>query len=349
MLTDADWAGCQSTCGSTSSFRVFLGDNLLSWSAKRQHTLSRSIAEVEYQSVANVVAETAWLCNLLRELHSPLSTATLVYCDNVNAFYMSVNPVQHQRTKHIEIDIHFVRDMVTAGQSIQTVVDKEMIWQRLHPHHFRTTATHLIKIASQQVQQIVRQCNLIFKFFPWSSKDTSSHIIWFDLDLTEMDGCTGYSKEQMKQNILKQHSIFRHQIQELHRLYKRQRDLMNELTRKEHYAFFRVFAEDYGTMGLRYGTPNLSAGATFIQELHRLYKRQRDLMNELTRKEHCNVTMLTKAATSRLFLSQLLSRKVVDLELPADVDGDTEGKQPHQNVQNFTDLNKQIQVEEASF
>ncbi|GKD58649.1 ribonuclease H-like domain-containing protein [Tanacetum coccineum] len=116
MLTDADWAGCQSTCGSTSSFRVFLGDNLLSWSAKRQHTLSRSIAEVEYQSVANVVAETAWLCNLLRELHSPLSTATLVYCDNVNAFYMSVNPVQHQRTKHIEIDIHFVRDMVTAGQ-----------------------------------------------------------------------------------------------------------------------------------------------------------------------------------------------------------------------------------------
>ncbi|GKF14578.1 ribonuclease H-like domain-containing protein, partial [Tanacetum coccineum] len=60
--------------------------------------------------------ETAWLCNLLRELHSPLSTATLVYCDNVSAVYMSANPVQHQRTKHIEIDIHFIRDMVTAGQ-----------------------------------------------------------------------------------------------------------------------------------------------------------------------------------------------------------------------------------------
>ncbi|GJY46264.1 ribonuclease H-like domain-containing protein [Tanacetum coccineum] len=66
--------------------------------------------------VANVVAETAWLRNLLRELHYPLSTATLVYCDNVSAVYMSANPVQHQRTKHIEIDIHFVRDMVTAGQ-----------------------------------------------------------------------------------------------------------------------------------------------------------------------------------------------------------------------------------------
>ncbi|GJY91284.1 ribonuclease H-like domain-containing protein [Tanacetum coccineum] len=77
--TDVDWAGCPSTRRSTS-------------------------------------AETVWLRNLLRELHSPLSTAILVYCDNVSAVYMSVNPVQHQRTKHIEIDIHFVRDMVTAGQ-----------------------------------------------------------------------------------------------------------------------------------------------------------------------------------------------------------------------------------------
>ncbi|GJR86601.1 ribonuclease H-like domain-containing protein [Tanacetum coccineum] len=66
--------------------------------------------------VADVVAEIAWLRNLLRELHSPLSTATLVYCDNVSAVYMSTNPVQHQRTKHIEIDIHFVQDMLTVGQ-----------------------------------------------------------------------------------------------------------------------------------------------------------------------------------------------------------------------------------------
>ncbi|GKC32149.1 ribonuclease H-like domain-containing protein [Tanacetum coccineum] len=114
--TDADWAGCPSTRRSVSGYCVFLGDNLLSWSAKRQHTLSRSSDEAEYQGVANVVAETAWLRNLLCELQSPLSTATLVYCDNVSAVYMSVNPVQHQRTKHIEIDIHFIRDMVTAGQ-----------------------------------------------------------------------------------------------------------------------------------------------------------------------------------------------------------------------------------------
>nr|GEY77262.1 solute carrier family 25 member 44-like [Tanacetum cinerariifolium] len=105
-----------------------LGDNLLSCSAKRQHTLSRSSAEAKYRGVTNVVAETAWLRNLLRELHSPLSTATLVYCDSFSVVYMSFNHVQHPRTKHIEIDIHFVRDMVTAGQLISRfVVEIELI------------------------------------------------------------------------------------------------------------------------------------------------------------------------------------------------------------------------------
>nr|GEU55754.1 hypothetical protein [Tanacetum cinerariifolium] len=83
---------------------------------------TRKSTSVEYRGVVNVVAKTLWLPNLLCELHSSLSTATLVYCDNVSAVYMSVNHVQHQRTKHIEIDIHFVRDMVTAGQIISFII-----------------------------------------------------------------------------------------------------------------------------------------------------------------------------------------------------------------------------------
>lgn len=87
----------------------------MSWSSKRQPKISRSSAEAEYRGVANAVAETTWLRNLLCELHVPLQWATIVYCDNVSAVYLSHNPVQHQRTKHVEIDIHFVREKVRLG------------------------------------------------------------------------------------------------------------------------------------------------------------------------------------------------------------------------------------------
>ncbi|KAJ9557968.1 hypothetical protein OSB04_012582 [Centaurea solstitialis] len=107
--SDADWAGVLILVGPPQ------GDNLVSWSSKRQHVVSRSNAEAEYRGIANVVAEAAWLRNLLLELSCPLSRATVVFCDNVSAMYLASNPVQHQRTKHVEIDLHFVRERVAIG------------------------------------------------------------------------------------------------------------------------------------------------------------------------------------------------------------------------------------------
>nr|GFA00574.1 ribonuclease H-like domain-containing protein [Tanacetum cinerariifolium] len=96
---------------STSGYCDFLEDNILSWSPKRQHTLSRSSVEAEYTGVANVVSETAWLRNLLRELHTPLFSATLVYCDNFSAIYMTANLV---RVLHV-LSRYQYADIFTKG------------------------------------------------------------------------------------------------------------------------------------------------------------------------------------------------------------------------------------------
>jgi hypothetical protein len=113
--SDADWAGCPDTRRSTSGYCVYLGSSLVSWSSKRQPTVSRSSAEAEYRAVANAVAECTWLRQLLSELSCPVDKATVVFCDNVSAVYLSANPVHHRPTKHIELDIHFVREQVALG------------------------------------------------------------------------------------------------------------------------------------------------------------------------------------------------------------------------------------------
>jgi hypothetical protein len=95
---------------------VFLGDNLVFWLAKRQTVVSRSSAEAEYRVVANGVAEATWPRQLLHEFQTLPSRCTLVYCDNISVVYLSTNLIQHQCTKHVEIDLHFVREKVAIGQ-----------------------------------------------------------------------------------------------------------------------------------------------------------------------------------------------------------------------------------------
>jgi hypothetical protein len=109
---DADWAGCLDSQRSTSGHCVYYGGNIISWSSKHQTTFSCSSAEAEYRVVSHAVAECCWLRQLLWELYCPLRLATLLYCDNVSAIYMFSNLVQPKHTKHIEIDIHFVREKI---------------------------------------------------------------------------------------------------------------------------------------------------------------------------------------------------------------------------------------------
>jgi histone deacetylase 1/2 len=87
----------------------------VSWSARKQGTVSRSSTESEYKAVANATAEVMWIQTLLQELKVSTPKAAKLWCDNIGAKYLSANPVFHARTKHIEVDYHFVRERVARG------------------------------------------------------------------------------------------------------------------------------------------------------------------------------------------------------------------------------------------
>ena len=114
-FSDADWAGHSLDRRSTSGFLVYLGNNLISWSSKKQVTVARSSTEAEYKAIANATSELIWINSLLRELKLNLSPLTL-WCDNIGATHLSSNPVFHARMKHIEVDFHFVREQVSSGK-----------------------------------------------------------------------------------------------------------------------------------------------------------------------------------------------------------------------------------------
>jgi len=111
---DADWVGCKDDRRSTFGFAIYMGANLLSWGAKKQATVSRSTAEAEHRALASTTTELIWFTNLLKSIGYCLPPLKL-YCDNISAITMAKNPVFHHRTKHIEIDVHFVRERVASG------------------------------------------------------------------------------------------------------------------------------------------------------------------------------------------------------------------------------------------
>jgi hypothetical protein len=113
--TDADWAGSANDRRSTSGYFTYVGGNLVTWRSKKQSVVSRSSAEAEYRGMAIGVCELLWLKNLMKDLGFSQRTAMNLYCDNKSAIEIAHNPVQHDRTKHVEVDRHFIKEKLEAG------------------------------------------------------------------------------------------------------------------------------------------------------------------------------------------------------------------------------------------
>ena len=113
--TDADWAGSVTDRRSTSGYYTYIWGNLVTWRSKKQSVVARSSAEAEYRAMAHGVCEILWLKKILEELKRPLEMPMKLYCDNKAAISIAHNPVQHDRTKHVEIDRHFIKDKLEAS------------------------------------------------------------------------------------------------------------------------------------------------------------------------------------------------------------------------------------------
>ncbi|KAL0556491.1 hypothetical protein IC582_005005 [Cucumis melo] len=108
---DADWTGSADDRKSTSEGCFFLGNNLISWLSKKQNCVSLSTAEAEYIATGSGCTQLIWMKNMLHEYRFDQDTMTLYY-DNMSAIDISKNPIQHSRTKHIDIRHHFIHELV---------------------------------------------------------------------------------------------------------------------------------------------------------------------------------------------------------------------------------------------
>ena len=121
-FTDADYVGSQIDGRSTTGLSTFYGNHLISWKSKKQAVISRSSAEAEYRAMAQGMFEILWLRSILNELGFMETDSFQLFCDNKSAIMLVSDSVMHERSKHIEVDIHFIRKKVRSGIIIPSFV-----------------------------------------------------------------------------------------------------------------------------------------------------------------------------------------------------------------------------------
>lgn len=112
VFTDADWGGSPSDMRSTTGYATFLWGNLVTWRSKKQPVVARSSAEAELRALALGLCEGLWIKRVMNDLGLTITLPIHLYCDNVSAIHMIENPIQHDKSKHIEIDRHFIREKI---------------------------------------------------------------------------------------------------------------------------------------------------------------------------------------------------------------------------------------------